>query len=153
MNFTIMTKRGGPPPGGGPRGPAGFTLIEILTAMMILTISMVMIMQLFSGGLRAGKLSEDYNRAILHARAKMEETLIEENLTEGVLEGEFEDGFRWKTEIAAHLDPEEELEENPPPVPVSLVDVKVEVGWRSGVKERTFRIHTLKLVESDGDDD
>lgn len=131
---------------------AGFTLIEILTAMMILAIAMVMVLQLFSGGLKAGKLSEDYNRAVLHARAKMEETLLIEEMEEGVLEGEFEDGFRWKTEIASYLPPEEDPDEEVfPAIPVALFGVVVEIGWPTG--ERTFRIQTLKAVESTGDDD
>ncbi len=156
MRRMIPTKRRGPGSGwsGPPRSMAGFTLIEVLTAMMILAISMVMIMQLFSGGLKAEKLSGDYNRAIMHARAKMEETLLLETLEEGIVEGEFEDGFRWKTEIATHQpadeDPDEE-EENPRPIPVELLEVTVEVGWSSGERERIFRIETLAVVESDGE--
>ncbi len=134
----------------------GFTLIEILTAMMILAISMVMIMQLFSGALKAEKLSRDYNRAILYAREKMEDALLREPLEEGIDEGEFDDGFRWKTEVAPHEPADEELEEEEEeesrPIPIKLVEVIVEIGWPTGERERTFRIQTLKVVESDGDD-
>ncbi len=160
MRRMIPIKSGGPQSGvgwsGAPRSMAGFTLIEVLTAMMILAISMVMIMQLFSGGLKAEKLSGDYNRAIMHARATMEEALLRETLEEGIVGGEFDDGFRWKTEVAPHQpadeEPDEDEEENPRPIPVELLEVTVEVGWTSGERERTFRIQTLAVVESDGDD-
>ena len=53
----------------------GFTLIETLVAVMILAISLVVVMQLFSGGLKSNKVSNDYLYGIFHAREKMEELL------------------------------------------------------------------------------
>ncbi len=156
MEHAIPTYGGPPTPWGrASRSADGFTLIEVLVAMMILAVSMVMIMQLFSGGLKSESLSRDYNHAILHARATMEETLLREPLEEGIEEGEFDDGFRWKTEVALHEPPDEALEEDeeeePLPLPVKLLAVTVEIGW-PGESERTYRITTLKVVENDDED-
>ncbi|MHB9098527.1 MAG: type IV pilus modification PilV family protein, partial [Syntrophales bacterium] len=81
----------------------GFTLIETLVAISILAISLAVILQLFSGGLKSSTLSDEYTRGIFHAREKMDEILLAEELTEGVINGEFDDGFKWKAE-ALHLD-------------------------------------------------
>jgi prepilin-type N-terminal cleavage/methylation domain-containing protein len=63
----------------------GFTLIETLVAMMLLAISFVIIMQLFSGGLKSSRVTTDYIYGIFHAREKMEEVLHSaENLTMGM---------------------------------------------------------------------
>ena len=73
----------------------GFTLIEVIVAMAILGISLVLIMQLFSAGLKSAKASCDYTIAIVHAKDKMEElsqTLANDS-------GTFEDGFKWETEM------------------------------------------------------
>ena len=95
-------------------GRSGFTLIETLVAMMILAISLVVILQLFSGGLKASRLSDDYTRAVFHAREKMEEILILDELIDGELEGEFEDAYKWKVEIFLHEPSEEEEEQGDP---------------------------------------
>jgi prepilin-type N-terminal cleavage/methylation domain-containing protein len=80
-------------------GKRGFTLIEVLTAMMILTISMVTIFHLFSEGLNAAKISTGYTRAVFHARAKMEEIFLADKLRQGETEGVIEEGYRWKLRI------------------------------------------------------
>lgn len=49
----------------------GFTLIEIMVSLSIMSVSIVTILQLFSGGLRSIKISDDYLRAIILARNKM----------------------------------------------------------------------------------
>ena len=119
----------------------GFTLIEVLVAMMILAISFVVLLQLFSGGLRTGRLSDDYTRAILHAREKMEEILLFEKSGSGEQEGEFKDGFKWKTKI----DRVENTEEEAAKMSLDSFNVKVEVTWFEGSREKHFEINSLKI--------
>jgi len=126
----------------------GFTLIEILVAMSILAISLVVILQLFSGGLKSSRLSEEYTRAIFHAKEKMEEILIPKELSEGELEGEFEDSFRWKSETVRIEDPEEDDKK----LPFNMFEIKIGVMWDEGEKERRFEISTMKIVEKSEDD-
>jgi len=121
----------------------GFTLIETLVAMMILSISIVVIFQLFSGGLKSARLSEDYTRAVFHAREKMEEVLLAEKLGNDVSEGEFGDGFRWKTQIVYLEPPEDEKQKQS----VDMFNIRVEVVWFAGRHEKHFEISTLKIAE------
>ncbi len=121
----------------------GFTLLETLVAMMILSISLTVILQLFSGGLRSERLSDDYTRAVFYAREKMEEILLVEKLSNEVAEGEFDDGFRWKAEIA-YIEPDEEEKIK---TPVETFSITVEVNWKSGIQEKHFEISTLKIAE------
>ncbi|QTA84344.1 type IV pilus modification PilV family protein [Desulfonema magnum] len=123
----------------------GFTLIETLVAMMILSISLVIILQLFSGGLRSGKLSENYTRAIFHAREKMEETLLAKALEDEVTEGNFEDGFKWKSEIV-YLAPEEKDGEKKKE-PVDMFNITIEISWNEGRNKKHFQISTLKIAK------
>ncbi|NWG02305.1 MAG: prepilin-type N-terminal cleavage/methylation domain-containing protein, partial [Syntrophaceae bacterium] len=48
----------------------GFTLIEVLLAVLILGIGLTLIIELFSGGLRLARTSEEYTRAVNYARMK-----------------------------------------------------------------------------------
>lgn len=123
----------------------GFTLIEVLVAMMILAVSLVVLLQLFSGGLRAGRLSDDYTRAILHAREKMEEILLFEKSGSGEQEGEFKDGFKWKTKIVRVENTEEEAAK----MSLDSFNVKVEVTWFEGSRKKHFEINSLKISVPD----
>ncbi len=76
----------------------GFTLLEIIIAVAILGIGMVMVMQLFSGGLRTARTSKEYTNAVIHAKIKMEEMIINPVQESG----EFPDGFHWQTDVTPY---------------------------------------------------
>ena len=121
----------------------GFTLIEILVAMAILGICLVTIMQLFSGGLKSSNVSDEYTRAIFHAREKMEEMLLAKELTEEALAGDFGDGFEWNAEISrVQLSEEEDAK-----IPVNTYTVKVQVQWSEGRHRKNFEISTLRTMK------
>jgi general secretion pathway protein I len=122
----------------------GFALIEILVAVSVLTISLVVIFQLFSGGLKSRKLSEQYARGVFHAREKMAEILLIPVLSEGETQGEFEDAYEWQAVITRVVsgDDEEKL-------PVNLLNIKIRINWREGEKEKSFVIDTLKTAEKE----
>jgi general secretion pathway protein I len=121
----------------------GFTLIETLVAISILAISLTVLLQLFSGGLKSSRLSDEYTRGIFYAREKMDEILLAEELTEGVIGGEFDDGFKWRAE-ALHLDIEEAKDVK---LPFRAFNIKVDVRWNEGETEKHFAISAIKLVK------
>lgn len=117
---------------------SGFTLIEIIVSMAILGISLVMVMQLFSAGLKSAKASCDYTRAIVHAKDKMAE--LSETLTND--SGEFEDGFRFETEIEDH----KQLEESN----YNLKKLKVKILWPESFKtQKSINMVSLKMVSGE----
>ena len=122
----------------------GFALIEILVAVSVLAISLVVILQLFSGGLKSRKLSEEYARGVFHAREKMAEILIDPGLSEGETEGQFEDEYQWQAVVTQLVS-----DENEEKTPVDLLNVELRITWRDGEKEKSFSIDTLKVAEKD----
>jgi general secretion pathway protein I len=126
----------------------GFTLIEILVATMILAICIVVILQLFSGGLKSSRLSGDYTRAIFHAREKMEELLLLNELSDEVLEGEYKDGFTWRAKIQ-YIEPDKD---EGAPLPVDTFNIVVEVSWPYGYREKHFEISTIKIAKKIAED-
>lgn len=124
---------------------SGFALIEILVAVSVLTISLVVIFQLFSGGLKSRQLSEKYARGVFHAREKMNEILLSPDLSEGEIQGEFDDAYEWQaviTRVVTDADEEKNL-------PVSLMSIWIRINWREGEKEKSFVIDTLKTAEKE----
>ena len=121
----------------------GFTLIETLVAISILAISLVVLMQLFSGGLNSSRLSDEYTLGIFHAREKMDEILLAGELTEGIIGGEFDDGFKWRAE-AAEVDIKKEAKDVK--LPFRAFNIKVAVTWDVGGREKQFAVSAVKLV-------
>jgi general secretion pathway protein I len=130
-----------------PLSNRGFTLIEILVAISVLSISMVVIMQLFSGGLISSRLSDAYTRGIFHAREKMEEILLGTEFAEQVSDGEFDDAYRWRSEIVR----QEQSEEEASKLPFEAYHIRVDIFWDEGNREKNFGISTMKLVQKKKD--
>ena len=121
----------------------GFTLLETLVAMMILSIALVIIFQQFSGALNAGHISESYTHAVWHAREKMDELLLYETLSEDIQEGDFEDEYRWRYQIEqVKSDSGLNLEGSAPFM------ITVWVSWEQGRNTKQMDISTLTLAKS-----
>ena len=113
----------------------GFTLIEVVVAMIIVSVSLVMVLRLFSSGLKSSRTTCDYTTAVVHASGKMEEFLLDP--VSG--SGDFEDGFSWNSEIEAYKEPEEGQ--------VNLMKLKVIVSWPDGAQgQKSIELVSLKAV-------
>lgn len=120
----------------------GFTLMETLVAMMILSISLTVIFELFSGGLRSAWVSADYTQAALRAAEKMEEVLTNKKLSDGSWSGDFDEDFNWLVKIRNLLP---ETEEKKPVV--ILYEITVTVSWADGNQRRHYQLNTLKIAD------
>ena len=73
-----------------------------MAAIAILGVALVMVIQLFSGGLGLVKSSNDYTRMVLLAGEKMTETLSSGDLREGAFAGVTDDGLSWAVEVSPY---------------------------------------------------
>ena len=119
------------------RADAGFTLLEVLVAVVILSVAVVTLVQLASQGLRLLTLSSDYQEAVLLADrvARVGDASIE-----GVETGQ-EGRFNWErsTRFVA-------LPQDLAPVGSALprlLALSVVVRWGTG---RTLEVATLRLA-------
>jgi prepilin-type N-terminal cleavage/methylation domain-containing protein len=121
----------------------GFTLIEILVAIAILSIAVTVVLQLFSANLRAVSVSGDIVSAATKAQVKMRAVLDEENLAERVSSEVTDDGYRIDTSIA------ETLQERTENLQVKMFEIAVTVHWVKGIRERSLTLRTLKTVQKE----
>ena len=122
----------------GPRprqAQGGFTLLEVLVAMVILSLAVVSLIQLSSQGLRLLKLSGDHQEATRLADRIVQATEVK---GEGVDGGE-EGPFIWERRIALVPVPKE-LGPATGPAP-QLYSLLVNVRWGSG---RSVELATLR---------
>jgi general secretion pathway protein I len=121
----------------------GFTLLEVLVALVVLGTAVVAIIQLFGGGLRLARTAGDHADAALLAGAKLAD-LEPGPLTEGATEGT--DGpFRWTRRVAftPGLLPVEP--DTPETRRVRMARVTVEVRWG---QSRRFELATLRVWQA-----
>ena len=125
---------------------SGFTLIEVVVAVAILSVGITVIIELFSGSLRLARTSGEYTKAVNYARVKMEETTVKPTMNEGIEEGEFDGAYRWQVDVKRVdiLPPRIETDFKPP---VELFQVKVHVLWKSGTKERSTVLETYRTIK------
>ena len=127
---------------GLPRHASGVTLLEVLVAFSILSVSLVLIMSIFSGGLRIAARGHEYSRAVALAESKLAAVTVVEPLTEGTDEGVFDDLYRWRTTVRTPSWWEA-------PDTQSLLaprEVEIDVVWDEFGQERSVSLTTLRLV-------
>lgn len=128
----------------------GFTLIEVVVALAILSISIVTVLQLFSGGLRSIKVSDDYLRASILARNKMNELESRFSLLfnqEGVFKQD--DRYHWSLtvedyDIANRLPMFKNLKKENQGNPIFVDKVRLKVFWKTKNGQREVELVTLK---------
>jgi len=130
---------------------SGFTLIEVIISIALLGMGLMLIIELFSGGLRLGRISQEYTRATQYARAKMEELSLKPPKGEGVEEGVFDSTYHWKIETKKIelLPVAKETDFKPPS---DLVHIKLEVFWKSGLKDKSIQIESYRILKEEGDE-
>jgi general secretion pathway protein I len=123
----------------------GFTLLEVLMAVIILGLSVTVLLQQFSVALRAGATSQGVTLGVLHAKQKLEELKLEAKLSETSASGIFEDGYEWETLVFPYLHESEDTGE------ATYENLKVEtyqlesvVTWKKGGRAKKVKLTTLK---------
>jgi general secretion pathway protein I len=117
---------------------AGFTLLEVLIAMVILSVAVVALIQTASQGLRLLKVSGDHQEAVTLADRLLRAM---DGSAEGVDSGQ-EGPFAWerRVRVMAVLD---ELSPSSGPAP-QLLSLSVAVRWGNG---RMVEVATLRTVQ------
>lgn len=129
----------------------GFTLIEVVIALSIMGIGLMVIIELFSGGLRLGRFSEEHTRALRYASVMLEEMSIRKTLEEGEEEGQFDPDFRWKVGVRKMdiLPVEKEADFKRP---ADLYHIRIDVMWNSGTKQRATSLESYRTIKAGTDE-
>ena len=122
---------------------AGFTLLEVLVALAVLSFAVVVSIQAFAGGLRLLKLSGEHQDAILVADQKAREIVAP---TSGGIDSGTEGPYTWEREVKIVATPDLDVEGRTVKWRMWEVDVRVRWGDR-----RQVSVATLRTVAGDGD--
>lgn len=130
-----------------PAPPAGFTLLEVLAAFVVFALTMAVLLQLFSGGLRDAQLADEYARAVMLAQSRLDAYSAVETPAETSASG-FEAGFAWQLRATAYDEREEGDAQRGRDynLRVRLIRVESTISWRAADgRDRDVRLTTLVL--------
>ncbi len=118
---------------------SGFSLLEILVAFSILSLSLGVILQIFGKGINLAATSSSYSQAVLVAESVMATVGVVEPLQEGENSGQTDGLYNWSVEIFPYEleDSEVELEN----LPFTVYQVQVNVIWEN----RSVSLKTLRI--------
>jgi general secretion pathway protein I len=118
------------------------TLIEVLVAFVVLSLTMAVLMQIFSGGMRNARLAKSYSRAVFLAESRLAAAGVERPLAAGEESGQVGTDLRWRVTVDA-IDDGDTTERRL--IPVTLFHVRAWVGWSDDGRERHVELTSLRL--------
>ena len=127
-------------------GAAGFTLIEVLVALVIGGLAVAAIAGVVGNGLLASRVSDQSVIALTLAESKLAAAGADEPLRPGNHEGNFAKYFVWRLSIAPYDDPgRRDTGGLDAPSALRLYRVAVTVAWSDSAKRRQLSLSTLRL--------
>ena len=115
----------------------GFTLLEVLVSTVLLATVFVAVVGLASQSLRNITRMKSQESALLHAREKMNEVLLLEELGPSSQTGEWRDGYRWQMQISPSAY-NEQLQAGTN----GLFDIRVVIRWGELQREKAYTVET-----------
>ncbi len=115
----------------------GFTIVEALVAMAILSVALVALYGVGANLLRTSTHIAASDRAVLYAQSKLESLALNAEPLPAHEDGT-EDGYHW--EVTATPVPDNALWSRQ-----ILQDVRLSVTWKAGMSERSLTVATRHL--------
>jgi general secretion pathway protein I len=119
------------------RRAQGFTLLEVLVALIVFALVVGILAQILRTGLRQSATSETTATATLLARSQLARVGTELPIEVGSVEGEA-DGMHWRTAITLAAPPKEQSE-------LAGYRVEVTVAWGDDQAQQEVTLTTLRI--------
>jgi general secretion pathway protein I len=129
---------------------AGFSLLEVLVAFIILALVGTALFELFGGALNNASAADEYSRAALFAESRLTAAAVETPLREGGDQGVSEDGkYAWAKKIEPYVAPGTTAEEDRlgQLAAVRLWRISVTVSWPGTLgNQRSVSLASVRLA-------
>jgi general secretion pathway protein I len=119
---------------------AGFTLVEVIVALAMLSLGLSVLLGLISSSLRQSASAERMAEAGSLAQSLMAEVGTDLPIKLEEREGQFPNGYRWHLKMKPYGDASEREE-----WPVGVYTISMEVEWEDGTQRRFYALTTLRL--------
>ena len=126
-----------------PRSQNGFTLLEVIAAIMLLAIAFTALMRVAGGSIRLSQNASNHSEAALWARSLLDTAFTIEPIRPGMTSGQFDQRFRWQLAVTPWQPPSA-----PPNTPLQLYQLDLDVMWGPPVHPYSAHFRTLRLASA-----
>jgi prepilin-type N-terminal cleavage/methylation domain-containing protein len=128
-------------------GAAGFTLLEIVVAVAILSMGMAVALQIFSGGLKNIRRIDLAHQAMRHAENVMNDILSNQDIRmPAAMSGNLDEEFTYTASVDYWQEPQDRVSLNIVDPGVYLLKVTVDVHYKNVPDGKHYRTVCLKAV-------
>ena len=120
---------------------SGFTLLEIIVAMALVSIAVLVVFQLFAAGSRSIAISRGHVDAVIRAEEIMRSVLTDDNFPYSASSSGWREGYRYETGASRAF------EDRTQTAGAELYQVQVTVYWKEGIRDKSFSLYTLKAAD------
>lgn len=121
----------------------GFSLLEVIAAILLLAIAFAALMQVAGGSMALSGHAGEASKAAMWAQSKLDGMTVIEPLREGSSEGQFDTQYRWRLKVSPWA--AETAVVDVGTTPMQLYRVDLDVFWGNGRRERSAHFTTLRV--------
>jgi general secretion pathway protein I len=125
------------------RHARGFSLLEVIAAILLLAITFAALMEVAGGSIRLSQSASQYTQAALWARSLLDTHFALDPIQPGVTEGQFDDRYRWRMQVTPWAAPGVTPAANANAMQMYQLDL--DVMWGTEPFERKAHFSTLRI--------
>jgi general secretion pathway protein I len=122
----------------------GFTLLEVVVALVIASLALVGLFRAGSGGLFASDTAARVDEAVERAQSHLAAFGRTGSVAPGEMEGDDGGGYRWRVRVAP-VGTEPVVAQGQPAAARTLYSVQVAISWGTGRHTRSVSLETRRL--------
>jgi general secretion pathway protein I len=122
------------------KGEAGFTLVEVIVALAMLSLGLSVLLGMISSGLGRTASAAKMAEAGSLAQSLLAEVGTELPIKMEERNGLFSEGYRWHLRMRPYGGTKEREDG-----PLSLYQISAEIAWDEGTERRSFTLSTLRF--------
>lgn len=123
------------------RHQRGFSLLEVIAAMLLLAIAFSVLMKVAGGSIHLTQNAAAHGEAAMWARSMLDSAYVMEPVTAGSRSGRFNKTFSWRLQVT----PWQQIAAAPS-APLRLYQLDLEVMWGPSAHPRSAHFRTLRLA-------
>jgi general secretion pathway protein I len=124
---------------------SGFTLLEVVIALVIASLALIGLFQAGTGGLFAVDTAAQAEEALQRAQSHLAAVGRDAALVEGDSSGDDGGGYRWRLRIQPVAQRPGVAADGITPQTTSLFDVEVAISWQAQAHQRAVVLRTLRI--------
>ena len=117
----------------------GFSLLEVIAAIMLLAIAFTALMKVAGASIRLTQNATAHSEAAMWARSLLDSAFVAEPITPGTTSGRFDRQFRWQLKVTPWN------QTAAPGAPMQLYQLDLEVMWGAATHPYTSHFRTLRV--------